>query len=82
MIEAMMETQQISEQLASLKQEIHDLRETDAHYPVRNMRTQEDKSAHVSRQCRLTQIKQELWAMMERAATSREYSATPHRPRH
>jgi hypothetical protein len=82
MMEAVMDTQLISEQLASLKQEIHDLRETDAHYPGRNVRTQEDKSAHVSRQSRLLQIKQELWGMMERAATSREYSATPHKLRH
>jgi pyridoxine/pyridoxamine 5'-phosphate oxidase len=82
MMEAMMDTQLISEQLASLKQEIHDLRETDAHYQSRNEHTQVGIAAHLSRQSRLLQIKQELWGMMERAATSREYSVTAHRPRH
>jgi hypothetical protein len=81
MIEAMLDTHQISEQIASLKQEIHALRETDERYQSQNVRTEAGKAAHVSRQSRLLQIKQELWGMMERAATNRKYSATSHRPR-
>jgi hypothetical protein len=75
-MEAMTDTHEISEHPASLKREIHDLRETDARYWRRNVRTEQDKSAHVSRQGRLLQIKQELLGMMQRYATSREYSAT------
>ena len=75
MMEAMTYAHEISEHLASLTREIHDLRETDARYWSRKERTDQDKSGHVSRQDRLLQIKQELLGMMQRA-TSREYSAT------
>jgi hypothetical protein len=76
MMGAMTDAREISEHLASLKREIHDLRETDARYWRRHVHTEQDKSAHVSRQGRLLQIKQELLGMMQRYAASHEYSAT------
>ena len=76
MMEVMAYAHEISEHLATLTREIHDLRETDACYWSRKVRTEQDKSAHVSRQGRLLKIKQELLGMMQRYATSREYPAT------
>ena len=68
MIVIMMHANHISERLASMRQEISDLRVTNARYWVKSQHTALDKSAHALRQGRLLGIKQELSVMMKRCA--------------
>ena len=68
MIIAMMDANHISERLASMRQEMSDLRVINARYWVKSQHTALDKSAHALRQGRLLGIKQELSDMMKRCA--------------
>jgi hypothetical protein len=64
----MTDTNQISERLAFMRQEMSDLRVINARYWVKSQHTALDKSAHALRQGRLLGIKQELSDMMKRCA--------------
>ena len=64
----MMDTNYISERLASMRQEMHDLKTTNARYWVKSPHTVLDKSAHALRQGRLLGIKEELSDMLKRCA--------------
>ncbi len=64
----MMDANHISERLASLKQEMSDLRISNARYWNRAEHTALDKSARALRQGRLSQIKLELADLMKRCA--------------
>jgi len=66
MIVIMMDANHISERLASVRQEISDLKVINARYWVKSQHTALDKSAHALRQGRLLGIKQELSEMMKR----------------
>jgi hypothetical protein len=68
MIVIMTDTNQISERLAFMRQEMSDLRVINARYWVKSQHTALDKSAHALRQGRLLGIKQELSDMMKRCA--------------
>jgi len=68
MIVIMTEDHHISDRLASMRQEISDLRVINARYRVKSSHTALDKSAHALRQGRLLGIKQELSEMMKRCA--------------
>jgi hypothetical protein len=68
MIVIMMDANHISERLASMRQEISDLKVINARYWVKSPHTALDKSAHSLRQGRLMGIKQELSDMMKRCA--------------
>jgi hypothetical protein len=68
MIAIMIDANHISERLASMRQEISDLRITNARYWMKNTHTALDKSAHALRQGRLLGIKREMADMMERCA--------------
>src|SRR5207249_10094094 len=68
MIAAMIDTNHISERLASLKLEMSDLRVANARYWSRKEHTALDKSASALRQQRLIQIKLELADMRTRCA--------------
>jgi hypothetical protein len=68
MIVIMMDANHISERLASMRQEIGDLRVISARYWVKSQHTALDKSAHALRQGHLLEIKQELSDMMKRCA--------------
>jgi hypothetical protein len=64
----MIDASHISDRIASMRQEISELRVTNALYWVKSQRTPLDKSAHALRQGRLLGIKQELAAMMKSCA--------------
>jgi hypothetical protein len=64
----MTDTNHIAERLASMRQEINDLKTTNARYWVKSQRTPLDKSAHSLRHVRLLGIKQELADMMKRCS--------------
>jgi hypothetical protein len=64
----MMDANHISERLVSMRQEISDLRVTNARYWVKSPHTVLDKSAHALREGRLLGIKQELSVMMKSCA--------------
>jgi hypothetical protein len=64
----MMDANYISERLASMRQEISDLRSSSARYWAKAQQTALDKSAYALRQERLLGIKQELSDMMKRCA--------------
>ena len=64
----MMDANQISERLASMRQEIKDVRAMNARYWIKSQHTALDKSAHALREGRLLGIKQELSVMMKRCA--------------
>ena len=64
----MMDANHISERLASMRQEMNDLRVINARYWVKSLHTVLDKSAHALREGRLLGIKQELSDMMKRCA--------------
>jgi len=68
MMIVMMDANNISERLASMKREINDLKVINARYCVRSPHTALDKSAHALRRERLLGIKQELSDMMKRCA--------------
>ncbi len=68
MTAGMMDASNISERLASLKQELSDLRVINARYWSRSEHTPLEKSARASHQERLVQIKRELSALMKRCA--------------
>ena len=68
MILIMMDANHISERLASMRQEMNDLRVINARYWVKSPHTVLDKSAHALRQGRLLGIKEELSDMMKRCA--------------
>jgi hypothetical protein len=68
MIVVMMDANYISERLSSLKNEMSDLRVTNAQYWNRKGHTTLQKSASALRHARLVQIKQELADMMKRCA--------------
>ena len=68
MIVIMMDANHISERLASMRQEMNDLRVINARYWVKSPHTVLDKSAHALRQGRLLGIKEELSDMMKRCA--------------
>jgi len=68
MIGIMMDVNNISEHLSSLKQEMSDLRVATARYWNRKEHTPLDKSAFALRHDRLVQSKQELADMMKRCA--------------
>jgi hypothetical protein len=68
MIVIMMDANHISERLATMREEISDLRVINARYLVRRPHTALDKSAHALREGRLLGIKQELSDMMKRCA--------------
>jgi len=68
MIVGMTDANHISERLASLRQEISDLRVINARYWIKSQHTDLDKSAHALREGRLLGIKQELSVMMKRCA--------------
>jgi hypothetical protein len=64
----MMDTNYVSERLASMRHEMNDLKATNARYWVKSPHSALDKSAHALRQGRLLGIKQELSDMMKRCA--------------
>lgn len=64
----MMDANNISEGLASMRQQINDVRVINARYWVKSPHTELDKSAHALRRGRLLGIKQELSDMMKRCA--------------
>jgi hypothetical protein len=66
MIVMMMDANNISERLASMRREINDLKVTNARYSVKSPHTALDKSAHALRRGRLLGIKHELSDMMKR----------------
>jgi hypothetical protein len=68
MIVIMMDATHISERLASMKQEMSDIRAVNARYWVKSQHTALDKSAHALREGRLLGIRQELSVMMKRCA--------------
>ena len=68
MIVVMIDANHISERLASMRQEISDLRIINARYWSKSQHTALDKSACALRQGRLLQIKRELSEMMKRCA--------------
>ena len=68
MIVIMMDANHISERLASMRQEMNDLRVINARYWVKSPHTVLDKSARALRQGRLLGIKEELSDMMKRCA--------------
>jgi hypothetical protein len=68
MIVVMMDANHISERLATMRQEMSDLRVINARYWVKSQHTALDKSAQALRQGRLLGIKQELSDMMKRCA--------------
>ena len=68
MIVVMIDANHISERLASMRQEISDLRFINARYWIKSQHTALDKSAHALRQGRLLGIKQELSGIMKRCA--------------
>ncbi len=63
---SMIDANHISERLASMKQEMSDLRVMNARYWGKSPHTALDKSAHALRHGRLLGIKQELSDMMKR----------------
>ena len=68
MIVIMMDANYISERLVSMRQEISDLKATNARYWVKSPHTALDKSAHALRHGRLLGIKEELSDMLKRCA--------------
>ena len=68
MIVVMMDANNISERLASLKQELRDLRVINARYWSRREHTPLQKSGRALNQERLVQIKGELSDLMKRCA--------------
>jgi hypothetical protein len=68
MIVIMTDANNISERVASMRQQINDVRVINARYWVKSPHTALDKSAHALRQGRLLAIKQELADMMKRCA--------------
>jgi hypothetical protein len=68
MIVVMLDANYISERLASLKQELSDLRVINARYCCRNEHTALQKSARALHQERLLHIKRELSDLMQRCA--------------
>jgi len=68
MIVNMMDANHISERLASMRQEMSDLKVINARYWVKSPHTVLDKSAHALREGRLLGIKQELSDMMKHCA--------------
>ena len=68
MIVGMMDASYISERLASLKQELSDLRVMNARYWSRSEHSALEKSARAAHQERLLEIKRELADLMKRCA--------------
>ena len=68
MIGIMLDANYISERLADMRQEMNDLKATNARYWVKSSHTALDKSAHALRQGRLLGIKEELSDMLKRCA--------------
>ena len=68
MIVVMINGNHVSERLASMRQEISDLRVINARYWVKSPHTALDKSAHALREGRLLGIKQELSDMLRLCA--------------
>jgi hypothetical protein len=68
MIVVMMDTNHISERLASMRQVMDEIRVINARYWVKSRHTTLDKSAHALREGRLLGIRQELSDMMKRCA--------------
>jgi hypothetical protein len=68
MIVIMIDANHISERLASMRQEMSDLKVINARYWMKGQHTALDRSAHALRQGRLLGIKQELSDMMKRCA--------------
>jgi hypothetical protein len=68
MIVAMMDANHISERLSSLKNEMSELRVTNALYCNRKGHSAPEKSASALRRDRLVEIKLELAALMKRCA--------------
>jgi hypothetical protein len=68
MIVVMMDANHISERLASLKNEMSELRVTNALYSNRKGYTTQEKSASTLRRRRLVEIKLELADLMKRCA--------------
>jgi hypothetical protein len=68
MIVGMMDANYISERLASLKQELSDLRVINARYWSRSEHTASEKTSRVLNQERLLQIKRELSDLRKRCA--------------
>jgi len=57
--------QDISERISIFMQEIREIRERNARYRELNVQTQTEQAAHVAREIRLSQIKEELSRMMK-----------------
>jgi len=55
----------ISERISTLMQEIRDIREMNTRYWELNVQTQVERAAHVAREIRLFQVKEELSKMMK-----------------
>jgi hypothetical protein len=68
MIVDMMDANHISVRLASMRQQMSEIRVINARYWVKSEHTVLDKSAHALREGRLLGIKQELSDMMKRCA--------------
>jgi hypothetical protein len=68
MIVVMMDTNHISERLASMRQVMDEIKVINARYWVKSQHTALDKSAHALREGRLLGIRQELSDMMKRCA--------------
>jgi hypothetical protein len=64
----MMNTNQISERLARMRQEMNDVKIINARYWAKSQHTELDKAAHAFWQGQLLGIKQELSEMMKRCA--------------
>jgi len=68
MIAVMLDANHISERLSSLKQELSDLRVSNARYWSRSTHSASEKSACALNQERLLHIKRELSDLMKRCA--------------
>ena len=64
----MIDANHISERLASMRQEMSDLKVINARYWMKGQHTALDRSAHALRHGRLLGIKQELSDLMKRCA--------------
>jgi len=78
MIVVMLEANYIAERLSSLKQELSDLRVTNARYWSRSTHTASEKSARALHQERLLHIKRELSDLMKRCANERSLRCANH----
>ena len=60
-----MDTRDISERISTVRQEIRDLEEMNARYRTRSEHNRTEKSDYLSRQLRLSQIKEDLAIMIK-----------------